>query len=88
MILQTGSTARFLQGVILSWLCSAVFKLRFYEPIARHDFASYGFYRLRIYEPRICFCETGFDFKPWRGFASRTTADSGLSAALARRCPI
>ena len=78
----------FLWGVIFSWLCSAVFKLWFHEPTARHNFASYGFCRLRTYEPRICFCETGFDFKLWRGFASRTTADSRLSAALARRHPI
>ncbi|WP_295153190.1 hypothetical protein [uncultured Campylobacter sp.] len=61
--MQTSSTARFLQGVILSWLCGVVFKLRFYEPTARHNFTNYGFCRPRIYEPRICFCKTGFDFE-------------------------
>ena len=54
----------FLRGVILSWLYGAVFKLRLYKPTARHDCVSYGFCRLRTYEPQICFCETDFDFKP------------------------
>ena len=83
-VLQNGSaSAVFLWGVILSWLCDAVFKLRFYKPTARHGFVCYEFCILRI-----CFCKTGFDFKPRRGFTSRIAADSGLFAALARCHPI
>lgn len=51
--------ALFLRGVILSWLYGAVFKLRLYKPTARHGFVCYEFCILRI-----CFCKTGFDFKP------------------------
>ena len=39
-----------MQGVILSWLYGAVFKLRLYKPTARYDCVSCGFYRLRTYE--------------------------------------
>ncbi len=63
-VLQTDSASAVFAGRDFKLALWRSFQTAIYEPTARHDCVGYEFCIPRIYELRICFCKTGFDFKP------------------------